>query len=320
MKDLIPEPQRLLESAFTEHTAAAERRAITLLRGLGEPGALSPQLLLRIKARIAGGAPRRVGTLRIKVLLATAILIAASGLVFAAQGWWQAAPRTQPILVPSGSGAHPSADAVRLPLPTPAPLPVPVPATAETPETPLAALVPAAQRASEKPKTSAHSPVDPVAALHESRLLSEALVELRRNNDPRAALTILDQYRERFPNGSLALEAARARAEALIALGQRAAALRVLDDLSPAALGRSMLLVRGELRAELNRCSDALADLSSALSQNLHDSVDERALFGRATCRSRGGDQTGARSDLNLYAARFPHGRFQVQVLRALQK
>ncbi len=314
MTDRIPEPQRLLEVALTEHSAAAEEHAATLLRGLAEPAVLSPQLLLRIQARVVGGAPRRVGTLRIQVLLAAAFLMAASGVVFAAQGWWQAARRSQPILMPNGANERRSTD------PAPLTLPAPGPALEATPATPLPARVAVAPETQEKPKTSAHSAVDPVATLHESRLLSEALVELRRDKAPRLALTMLDQYSDRFPNGSLALEAMRARAEALIALGRRVEALRVLDDLSPAALGRSMLLVRGELRAELNRCSDALGDLSSALSQNPHDGVDERALFGRAVCRGRAGDPAGERSDLSLYALRFPQGRFQVQVARALQK
>ncbi len=315
MKQLIPEPERLVELAPTDQARPAEQRAALLLQGLAEPAALSPELLLRIKSRVVGGPPRRVGTMRVKVLLAAAILIAASGMVFAAQGWWQAAHHTEQgrIVGQVGErGARPSTEASSLPT-QPAALEAPIAA----PPVLRAAIQP---EATEKPKTSLHSPAAAGETVPEARLLGEALVALRRDGNPRAALTLLDQYSERFPNGSLTPEAARARAEALIALGRRADALRVLDELNPAALGRSMLLVRAELRAELNRCSDALGDFSSALAQSPRDSVDERALFGRATCRSRIGDASGARSDLDSYAARFPHGRFQSQVERALQK
>ncbi len=311
MKQLMPEPERLVELAPTAQARPAERRAALLLQGLAEPAALSPELLLRIKSRVLGGAPRRAGTVHVKVLLAAAILIAASGMVFAAQSWLQAAHHTaqrRAVTQLAERGALPSTK--------PSPLPTPTPVV----EAPTGASVPAVPEAQEKPKTSPRNAADPIAMRPESRMLSEALVDLRRDDNPRAALALLDQYGERFPNGSLAPEAARARAEALIALGQPADALRVLDELSPAALGRSMLLVRAELRAELNRCPDALGDFSSTLAQNPRDSADERALFGRATCRGRTGDASGARNDLELYAVRFPHGRFQTQVERALQK
>ena len=315
MKARIPEPERLVALAPAAPGGLAEKRAARLLLSIGAPAALGPELLLHIQARVVGGAARRVAKMRVKVLLVAAILIAASGMVFAAQGWWRAAHHTeQGRANPQRGERGARASAVALPLPVPT-----AALEARSAALPLASAASQLEAAA-KPKTSPRNTVGPGETLPESHFLSEALVDLRRDGNPRAALTLLDQYSDRFPNGSLAPEAARARAEALIALGRRADALRVLDELSPAALGRSMLLVRAELRAELNRCPDALTDFSSALAQSPRDSVDERALFGRATCRSRTGDASGARSDLDSYAARFPHGRFQSQVERARQK
>ena len=74
------------------------------------------------------------------------------------------------------------------------------------------------------------------------------------------------------------------------------------------------LVVRGELRAANRRWREAEQDFDHALaapaatpkSRNLQ----ERALWGRASARSRLGDQDGACADLDLYLRHFPGGRF----------
>jgi hypothetical protein len=150
----------------------------------------------------------------------------------------------------------------------------------------------------------------------ESHLLGVALRKLRKEGDPRGALELFDQHEKRFPNGRLGPEARLGRAEALMALGRRAEALAVLDASSD--LRRPTRVLRGELRAGLGRCADALTDFAASLSADPHDSIDDRALFGRAFCRAETGDKAGARADLSLYEARFPSGQFILQVKRSL--
>ena len=150
---------------------------------------------------------------------------------------------------------------------------------------------------------------DATTELRESQLLGLALTKLRRDRDARAALGALDEYAQRFPNGHLVPEAQRTRAEALLLLDRRAEARSVLDAMSGAALGREMRVRRAELRAEVGRCREAIPDFSSALSPEPQDSLDERALFGRARCR-QGLEPAAARRDFELYASRFTNGHF----------
>jgi tetratricopeptide (TPR) repeat protein len=145
----------------------------------------------------------------------------------------------------------------------------------------------------------------------ESQAVGAALRKLRQNHDARGALATLEQYRAAFPNGRLEVEAGLIRVEALLALGDRAAALRLLDD--DASLGRGprareLLVLRGELRASASRCAEAVGDLGRSLSATPHDAVDERALFARASCLSRLHQFDAARSDLEQYRAQFPTG------------
>jgi hypothetical protein len=67
----------------------------------------------------------------------------------------------------------------------------------------------------------------------EAVLLWSAYRLLHQQHDPRAALAKLDQHRRRFPASELHTEASLARAEALVQLGRRAEAARVVDDLAP---------------------------------------------------------------------------------------
>jgi hypothetical protein len=155
------------------------------------------------------------------------------------------------------------------------------------------------------------SPPPDADGASESQAVGVALRKLRQNHDARGALVALEQYRTAFPNGRLGAEAGLIQVEALLALGDRAAALRLLDD--DASLGRGprareLLVLRGELRAAASRCAEAVADLGQSLSATPHDAVDERALFARASCLSRLHQFDAARSDLKQYRAQFPTG------------
>jgi TolA-binding protein len=153
----------------------------------------------------------------------------------------------------------------------------------------------------------------------EQALLGQALRLLREGHDARTALALLAQHTERFPDGALASEATMLRIEALLALGLKGEALSLLDGVLLASLPNraEQFVVRGELRAGKGRWREAEQDFDEALEE--HDlpaasakarTIQERALWGRASARSRLGDQDGARSDLELYVRHFPGGRF----------
>jgi hypothetical protein len=165
-------------------------------------------------------------------------------------------------------------------------------------------------------------PAAPPADASEPRLLADALARLRADGDAAGALALLAQHRARFPHGALASEARMAEVEALLALGRRTDALRVLDGLRVSALpaGAELAVLRGELRAEAGRCAEATRDFDgcAAGGRGCPPRVEERALFGRASCRGRGGDGDGARADLERYLRRFPAGPRADSVRRAL--
>jgi hypothetical protein len=167
----------------------------------------------------------------------------------------------------------------------------------------------------------AEKPVDPVVA--ESRLLADALTQLRQRREPARALRTLDDYERRFPRGTLMPEASAARIDALLALGRRGEALERLDALAmidrlPRAA--ELRVLRAELRAGRGALPGAVSDFGAVLGMaGASDDVVGRALYGRGSIRARLGDAAGARADLRDYLRRFPHGRFAGPAGRALR-
>jgi hypothetical protein len=157
----------------------------------------------------------------------------------------------------------------------------------------------------------------------EARMMAQALAQLRQAHDPRGALTILDEYALAFPQGRLAAEALRARLEAVIQLHDLKSALALLDQRPTFAepLGADLLLMRAELRANVGRCREAVLDFSQILAGSTvraSNGAAERALYGRAVCLERMGQNQGARADLAAYQRRFPAGKFAAEVARLL--
>jgi tetratricopeptide (TPR) repeat protein len=170
--------------------------------------------------------------------------------------------------------------------------------------------------------TAPLTPPSEAPVVVESRLLAEALTDLRQRRDPQDALRVLDEYEHRFPSGALAPEASAARIDALLALGRRAQALQRLETLSLERLprGTELRVLRGELRAGRGELGGAVDDFSAVLAlTGAPTNVVERALYGRGSCRARLGDVAGARADLQEYLRRFPNGPFAEPARRALR-
>lgn len=154
---------------------------------------------------------------------------------------------------------------------------------------PTAEIRPAVRRAPHaEPPAAAPSPAPPEESplSAEARSLSDALARWRRDGDAEAALASLGAHERRFPRSVFSVEAKVARAEILLALGRRGQALGVLDGLTLTRLprARELFTIRGELRAEAGRCSDARADLSSVLGPTAGDDLGRRATAAIARC------------------------------------
>jgi len=158
------------------------------------------------------------------------------------------------------------------------------------------------------PPPAAERP-EPAAPSEEIQALEHAVGLLRGKHDAPAALAALDDYIARFPGGALVPEARVARVDALLMLDRADEALGALEKLPLDANRRSteLQLIRGELRARAD-CRRAESDFSAVLGRVRTAALEERALYGRAACRTTLGNARGAADDLRRYVDRFPNG------------
>jgi hypothetical protein len=202
-----------------------------------------------------------------------------------------AGPAEQPSASPSLRETTPSAP--------PRPLP---PAEASSSSPRMAVLNPSAARPSTP--TRAESPsTRPQAA----GLLREIVRALRVAHAPRRALALLDKHGRELASQDFAEESLLLRVEAMLALGERAAVLRLLDQTSLADLSvsRTLFLTRGELRAAANRCAEGIGDFDVVLAESRRP--PKTALLGRARCKQKLGDLAGAQADFDRYRREFPN-------------
>jgi hypothetical protein len=297
------EPERLRDGASGDSALDELGRwfgAVAPPRGLDDAG------VARVLRRLDGPTPSRLRGFR-GPLLGFA-LVAVTG---AAAGMWALPELTHREVVPPPAHVAPPAppEPKSGVVPRPARTLVPVPELPAAPTIATSAATPRPVRSSSAAPT-ASSASDPSDLARESAALERALTALKRDHDPGRALTLLERYAADFPAGVLRLEADIARVDANLALGQRPAALAILSRLPLERVGRGLELgvVRGELYAERD-CSRALRDFERVLAANPPQSLDERALFGRASCRAQTGDAAGARADFERYLERYPNGR-----------
>ena len=132
----------------------------------------------------------------------------------------------------SGSESAPPADAVPSAITSSAVAPA---ARAEESKPPRAAApapapAPTERAASVPSPAPAPAPASSSGLLEELRLLDAALASLR-SGEARRALAVLDRYERTYPRGALTPEARTLRVEALLAAGERTAALTAYRDL-----------------------------------------------------------------------------------------
>ncbi len=333
-------PRRLLDSP--PEASEDARLLVDHLRAVPEPTPLSAAAVERISRRVLASpvAP----SLPSRKLL-WGLMIGASLAV--AVGWsWIGGAQTAEKMRVTRPDSEPSP--VKTLPPEPAPRPESEPAPVETlplEPAPRPAPVEAAVVPSERPRrrTSRSEPAprsilqaapavvapteplppEPDPLIEESRMLQAALHQLRNVRDGQAALTVLDQYEQRFPQGQLRAEATLARVDSLLLLARPEEALARLQRLS--AVDRSRLprsrelkVLEVELLAELGRCDQALTQLERL--PKGEPQLEERALFVHATCEARAQRNDRARSLYEELLRRWPDGAHAAQARRALGK
>jgi hypothetical protein len=313
---------------------ADEARAGLLLRRAVVRQPLDARALDDVRERLRE-APRPASRrLVLRFGVALALFLAGGGVVASATllGHWSpfsrpAAPQPAPV---SPTAHHRVAVVPPVPAAPAVTPPAAPPIAAPTVAAPAAPARPPRARAVETaPEEPAAPVVNPPAAApsaiaEEAALLAAALRGLRESGDAAGALALLDEHDRRFGvTGPLAAEARTTRVEALLRLSRFTQALVLLDTLDPrpTGRGRALLATRGELRADARRCPEAVADFDALLADaSASDDTAERALYGRAACRSRLGDAEAARADLDAYLARFPAGRYAARARTALER
>jgi hypothetical protein len=319
-------------------TSCEERTGALIKRSLLAEG-LDAAALDRVWARL-DRSPSVRGRIRLASPLAwalMAIVLLVSGVVVGAQTWPQMGVILRRLTGrPALLHGQPSIAARRAPArklavnqgnlesppaqsPLPSPLSPPSLSPASTPSPAFDSTAARARSPEHELHAAAHvaapAPTTPTLAIRdttladESVLLGRALAHLRQQRDPDSALVELDLYFARFPSGVLDHEAQSARVDALLMVGRVAEARTVLSSLTlgTGARDRELRLIRGELNAE-SACAKAIEDFETVMAESPSGPLGERALWGRAACRERLGDDTGARADLADYVARFPDG------------
>ncbi|HEX2874747.1 MAG TPA: hypothetical protein VHP33_26030 [Polyangiaceae bacterium] len=288
-----------------------ERQMSRLFVGVPSPQPLGDGARQRVALRLRTGAPRSTRLMLVR-LVAAGVVIGVAGAAaaqWAAVHWLGmqhelATPHERSVVAapPAPQAFKP---AVPLAAPEPAPLPEPVSEPASSAAFPT--LAPPAL-----PASSTASRLGQEAASLEAAL--SALKAGGKGNAARALLE-LDQHLQRFPGGTLELEARVARVDALLVLGRRQEARRELSSLPIERVGRKneLRLIRAELRAD-DDCRAALSDFQVLVDQSLPSAWTERALFGRGACLLKLGDQAAAYRDFDRYLERFPSGRFAEQI------
>ncbi len=155
-------------------------------------------------------------------------------------------------------------------------------------------------------------------------MLGAALGKLRSQGDPAGALEFYEQYRRRFPAGTLREEERAARVDALVALGRRREALAEIEAMDAERLereprGAELLLLEAELLTEEGRCSEALPHFSAAVSR-ASPSSEDRALFGQGLCHAKLDAPDDAAADFRKVLERHPDGRYAEPARRQLQR
>jgi tetratricopeptide (TPR) repeat protein len=194
-------------------------------------------------------------------------------------------------------------------VPSPSPTPTLAPAVVPSSLPSVAGVAP-------NPVPASTSPATVPSQQGAGQYLAEAIRWLRKDRAPASALRLLDRRESELVKAGFGHETLILRVEALLALGRRAEVLRLLDaaSLTHVAASRALLVTRGELRAEANRCAEGLGDFELVLARSRQ--VDRQALTGRALCRKRLGDLAGAGADIQRLREEFPNQRLPGELER----
>lgn len=157
--------------------------------------------------------------------------------------------------------------------------------------------------------------------LREGRALSEIYRLLRAEKNAILALQRLDDFSAAFPASRLQSEAQLARVEALIATSNYGEATRALEHVNPdsSSIRRMVRVTRGELLVKEHNCEQAVVEFDKVIAERVQDVFEERALYGRASCRLESGDIARARSDLARCLERHPKGVRAAKIEKQLQ-
>jgi len=332
MPEELVDPPRLLGTGGARGPAQSphEQRAADILRRVGEPTQPSAHALESVERAVLERAVGRGGPARRRRAIPR-LAWALSGVLMSsgALAGWFTARHSQLALV--------SADHARRLAPAPAARPERTVGESEGPSLVPPSPVPAVPERSDRPRRASRSsairpPSRPLALSSaadasraaslgaEGALLTKALRALREDGNPSAALATLDEYVQTYPQGRLLHEAAVARLEALVLGGHRDRALEALEGglTALAPLGRSEMVLRGELRAAAGRLEGARDDFYASSSRGGSDDVAARALLDLARMQQALGDRAGADGNLRRYLVSFPRGAGAEEARRAL--